>query len=143
MAPSFVLDNSVVMTWCFEDETSDYADAVLESIASTSALVPAIWPLEVVNVLWVAEKKKRLEPADTIRFIELLRSLPIEVVKETTDKRMRDLLGLARSANISSYDASYLDLAMRHGLPLATLDQQLRLAAKEQNVRIFDIENIV
>ncbi len=136
ICPSYY--NSVVMTWCFEDEKSDFADFVLDRIAAASALVPAIWPIEVVNVLWVAEQKKRLTTKDSVRFIELLRSLPIKVEYETTPDRMQNLLGLARAANLSSYDASYLDLAMRHDLPIATSDQRLKQAALSYNVQVLE-----
>ncbi len=69
MSESFVMDNSVVMSWCFKDEISQYADAVLDRLQDSTALVPSIWPLEVVNVLLVAERKKRLREADSVRFI--------------------------------------------------------------------------
>jgi predicted nucleic acid-binding protein len=137
MSESFVVDNSVVMSWCFEDEDNQYADAVLDRLSEATAFVPSIWPLEVVNVLLAAERKKRLNEADSVRFITLLSQLPIMVEHERPERTMKDLLALARANNLSSYDASYLDLSMRKGLPLATLDTRLREAAKKTDVPIL------
>jgi predicted nucleic acid-binding protein len=137
MNPSFVIDNSVVMSWCFNDETNPYADNVLDSLSQTTALVPSIWPLEVVNVLLVSERKKRLDKADCLHFIDLLSQLPIIVEPGRSGRMMTDLLTLARKTSLSSYDAAYLDLALRKGFPLATLDARLLKAAKLSNVKIF------
>ena len=137
MSESFVVDNSIVMSWCFKDETNPYADKVLERLSEATAFVPAIWPLEVINVLLVAERKKRLSEADSIRFLTLLSQLPIIVEQERPERFMTDVLALARANNLSSYDASYLGLSMRKGLPIATLDTRLINAAKIANVPIF------
>lgn len=137
MSESFVIDNSVVMSWCFKDESNKYADAVLERLCEATAFVPSIWPLEVINVLLVAERKKRLSEADSVRFTTLLSQLPITVEHEHSGRIMTDLLSLSRANNLSSYDASYLNLAMKKGLPIATLDIRLRDAAKTANVPIF------
>ena len=136
MENTFVVDNSVVMSWCFKDETNQYADAVLDKLSETTAIVPSIWPLEVVNVLLVAERRKRLKQADSIRFITLLSKLPIVVEHEWPEKMMTDLLALGRAKDLSSYDASYLDLAMRKDCPIATLDERLMEAAKDISVTI-------
>ncbi|HBH30260.1 MAG: type II toxin-antitoxin system VapC family toxin [Desulfofustis sp. PB-SRB1] len=137
MAECFVVDNSVVMAWCFEDESSNYADQVLERLALSQGFVPAIWPLEVCNVLLVAEKKNRIGEADSIRFMELLNQLPIIVEQESPERMTREIFALARTHNVSSYDASYLDLAMRKGLPIATLDKNLSDAARRSNVPLL------
>jgi predicted nucleic acid-binding protein len=134
---SFVVDNSIVMSWCFIDETNPYADKVLERLSGATAFVPAIWPLEVVNVLLVAERRKRLSEADSIRFLTLISQLPIIVEQERPERFMMEVLALARGNNLSSYDASYLGLSMRKGLPIATLDARLINAAKMANVPIF------
>lgn len=133
----FVVDNSVVMSWCFQDETNLYADAVLDRLSENRAIVPSIWPLEVVNMLLVAERCKRLKQADSVRFITLLSQLPIVVEHEWPEKMMKDLLALGRANNLSSYDASYLDLAMRKDCALATLDKKLMKAARDIDVKIF------
>ena len=137
MVKHFVVDNSVVMSWCFKDETNKYADTVLDRLTESAAVVPSIWPLEVVNVLLVAERQKRLSESDSIRFITLLSQLPIIVEYERPEKIMRELLALARAYNLSSYDTSYLDLAMRKGFPIATLDNKLIEAARRIDVQIL------
>ena len=137
MSEHFVIDTSVVMTWCFKDETSKYADAILDSLEVSIAVVPSIWPLEVENVLLVAERKKRLGEADSTRFIALLAELPIMIEQEPPERMMKEILALAREHKLSTYDASYLDLAMRKGLPIATLDNGLIAAAKRSQVPII------
>ncbi len=133
----FILDNSIVMSWCFADEENDYADNVLAALETMTAAVPAIWPLEVANVLLVAERRERLTKSDSIRFLELLRELPVEVIQEAPQRMTSEIMTLAREQQLSSYDASYLDLATRKGLPLATLDARLRKAATQCGVVLF------
>jgi predicted nucleic acid-binding protein len=135
----FVVDNSIVMTWCFKDEADPYADAVLKSLTENEAIVPAIWPLEVVNVLLVAERRKRLHESDSIRFLSLLSQLPVYVERTWPEKMMTQLLALGRDNSLSSYDAAYLELAMRQGLSIATLDSKLLKAAKRVRVPILAI----
>jgi predicted nucleic acid-binding protein len=134
----FVVDNSIVMAWCFADEESAYADSVLAELENMTAAVPAVQPLEVGNVLMVAERRKRLGKADSIRFLELLYELPIEFMQETPRRMTGEIIALAREQKLSTYDASYLDLAMRKGLPLATLDKALKKAAKKCGVVLFE-----
>ncbi len=138
MIDGFVIDNSVVMSWCFKDETNRYADAVLDKLSESTAIAPSIWPLEVVNVLLVAERRKRLKQADSVRFITLLSQLPIVVEDRGSEKVMKDLLALGRTSHLSSYDASYLDLAMRKDCPIATIDKKIMEAAKEVSVTILE-----
>ena len=130
----FVIDNSVVMSWCFKDETSKYTDAMLDYLEQSTAYVPTIWPLEVSNVLLVAERRKRLSQSDSSRFISLLLELPIIVEPESPERMLSEILALAREYKLSSYDASYLDLAMRKGLPIATTDKNIISAAKRSSV---------
>ena len=139
MADCFVIDNSVVMSWCFNDETNRYADAVLDKLSESEAIVPSVWSLEVVNVLLVAERRKRLKQVDSVRFITLLSQLPIAVEHEAPAQMMKDLLALGRASNLSSYDASYLDLAMRKDCPIATLDKKLMEAAQKVDVKILEL----
>lgn len=139
MDASFVIDNSVVMSWAFEDEANPYADAILENLSQASAIVPSIWPLEVVNVLLVAERRSRLKQADSVRFITLLSQLPIVVERDWTDSRMEELLAIGRTNDLSSYDASYLYLAMRKGIPIATLDQKLIAAARQVAIPLLEV----
>ena len=133
----FVLDCSVAMAWCFEDECDDYADAVLNSLIGTQALVPAIWPLEVGNVLLVAERRKRLRKADTARFVELLSGLLTVIESATIETALQAVLTSGREFRLSSYDAAYLELAMRQGIMLATRDKALRSACKKGGVELF------
>lgn len=136
MMDKFVVDNSVVMSWCFDDESNPYADKVLDHLEKSHAIVPAIWPLEVGNVLLVAERKKRLTKSASMRFLTLLAQLPIIVEQETPDRMLKEILNLARDFSISTYDASYLDLAIRRGIALATLDNGLIDAARKCNVAL-------
>ncbi len=128
----FALDCSMTMSWCFEDESTPYSDSVLAALVEGAAIVPPIWSLEVANVLIVGERKKRLVPAQSLRFVELLQSLPITLDADV--RPLGELLGLAREQGLSSYDASYLDLAVRTGLPLASLDGDLLEAADRYGV---------
>jgi len=137
MGDDFVIDNSVVMTWCFKDEASQYTDDILDRLEVSTGFVPSIWPLEVCNVLLVAERRKRIGEADSIRFISLLTELPIIVEQEPPERMIKEIFALARKHNLSSYDASYLDLAMRKGLPIATLDKNLLTVAKRCKVPIL------
>ena len=95
-----------------------------------TAHVPSIWPLEVVNELLAAERRSHIHETDSVLFINLLSQLPILARHEGPGRGMKDLLALARAHDLSSYDASYLDLAMKKRLPLATRDKKLRRAAK-------------
>ena len=137
MNKSFVIDTSVVMPWCFKDEVSEYVDSVLDSLEHFTAIAPSIWPLEVGNVLLAAERKNRLSEADSIRFIALLSELPISVDQEPPERMIKEIFALAREHKLSTYDASYLDLAMKKGVPIATLDNRLITAAKRSNVSIM------
>ena len=137
MQAELVLDNSIVMTWCFEDELNQYADDVLDSLKYKRAIVPSIWALEVGNVLVVAERKGRLKRGDCLGFLEILSELPIDIEQESPARLMREIYMLARDAQLSTYDASYLDLAMRKGLPIATLDKDLIRAASDFNIELF------
>jgi predicted nucleic acid-binding protein len=136
----FALDCSMTMAWCFEDEATSYSESALEALAEGEAVVPPIWSLEVANVLVVGERKKRLLPAQSLRFVELLQSLPITI--DTDVRPLGEILGLAREQGLSSYDASYLDLAaVRTGLPLASLDGPLLEAAARFGVARFSFKD--
>ncbi len=123
------------MAWCFEDEAAGYADRVLKKLATRAAVVPAIWPLEVANVLLVGERRKRLTAADSSRFLELLHGLPITIDVQATSRAFGDIMSVARSLTISAYDAAYVELAMREGLQLATLDDSLNKAALKNGIK--------
>jgi len=124
-----VLDASTVLSWCFEDETGPRADELIDRVASEGAVVPAIWPLEVANALVVAERRNRITPADSNAFIALVEQLPITVDSATAGRAFNDTIALAREHALSSYDAAYLELALRARLPLKTSDRPLARAA--------------
>ena len=138
MAGDFVIDNSVVMAWCFEDEANSYADTIQDMLIENKAFVPAIWPLEVTNVLLVAERKKRISKAGSGHFTALLSQLPIEVEPSDTDTIFHETISLARQYMLSSYDASYIELAIRKGLPIATQDKAIIRAAKKIQIEIIN-----
>jgi len=138
----FVLDCSITMSWCFADEADGYADAVLDLLPDAEAVVPSIWPLEVANVLLVAERRQRINEAQLARLVELLRSLPVIVEGGTLDRVMGAVLALAREHKLSSYDAAYLELAMREGIPLASRDDRLIEAAHRCGVPLVQKESL-
>jgi len=132
----FVLDCSITMAWCFEDESDDYTDGVLEDLKNTTAVVPAIWPLEVANVLLLAKKNKRITEVQAASFIDALLALPIVVDQSTTSRAMHSILVLAGQSDLTIYDAAYLELAIREEVPLLTLDKALIKAAKKLRVSL-------
>jgi len=133
----FVLDASVTICWCFENQASKYSEAIFEMLAGgDEASVPFIWPLEVANVLVTAERRKDLKPAHVTSFAEELSAWPIQVDALGLDRVFQQILGTARLYRLSAYDAAYLELAIREALPLATLDNDLRKAASAAGVKI-------
>ncbi len=133
-----VVDCSITMAWCFADENSKLADKVLEKLVSGSyAHVPSIWSLEVSNILALGEKHNRISAAGIFYFLDRISKLPIQTDIGTGSYAFTNILTLSREYKISSYDASYLDLAIRLGAPLATLDKQLITIAKEVKVEVF------
>lgn len=130
----FVVDASVALAWCFSDETSAYADGVLERLEGEEAVAPAIWPLEIANGLRTAERRARIDPSELLRVRELLRSLPVRVETIELEVALGEVLEVARAHDLSAYDAAYLALAVRRGLALATADDSLRRACKRAGV---------
>lgn len=131
---TFVLDCSMTMAWCFEDESNDTTDEILEILTTTSALVPTIWPLEVANVLLLAKKKKRISESKVASFIDALSALPITVDSSTSFRAMHSVFALAHQVDLTVYDAAYLELALREKIPLLTLDAALLKAAKKLEI---------
>ncbi len=126
---TFVLDASIALAWCFADQTTPISESALDRLGHEDALVPGLWALEVANVLVSAERRGRLNPAQTARFLELLSQLPITVEEIGRDAILTTVVDLARSTGLTAYDASYLALAAASGVPLATRDAALRRAA--------------
>ena len=133
---ALVCDCSVSAAWCLDDEMSAAADEVLALAAGAEILVPAIWPAEMANVLWAAERHGRIDAADADAALAALARLPVRVDPGAPDSA-QGLLIVARSRNLSAYDAAYLELALRHGAPLATLDRQLGEAAHAAGVELL------
>jgi len=131
----FVLDCSVAAAWFLEDESTKKTDALLNLLTDGSAHVPNLWHLELGNVLVQAEKRGRITAAQISIVLELIGGLPITTDSETDSRAFREILTLARTENLSTYDAAYLELAMRRGLPLATLDKALLRAARRVKVK--------
>ncbi len=133
----FVLDASIAVSWCFPGDPSEdtvYSRSILSLLATQEALVPEVWAFEIANSLYVSfEKRKRITEEQISEFLSRLKALPITV--EIRDLWTNvDLEAQARKWKLAAYDAAYLDLAMRKGLPLATADEDLRRAASAQNV---------
>lgn len=137
MTEQVVLDCSVAMAWCFEDETSAFTEAVLDAVVAGGAVAPGLWPLEVVNVLLVSERKKRLTPEQAALFLNRLLSLPIEIEGAVAADTWPRVQTLGRAHGLTAYDAAYLDVAARRGLPLATCDRALRSAAQAAGVALY------
>jgi predicted nucleic acid-binding protein len=125
-----VIDASITAAWCFQDEASSSTDALFRTIRDQGALVPTLWHLELANALLQAEKRKRIAVADMIARLDLISVFPILVDAETSTRAWRETLILARTERLTTYDAAYLELALRTGLPLASLDAALIRAAK-------------
>jgi len=136
-AAEFVLDCSMALAWCSPYENARGPQAVLDSLATAIAVVPSLWHLEVGNAVLVGERKKRCSQADTVSWLGFLASLPIEVDEETALRAWSDVLNLARTHDLSAYDAAYLELALRRGLPLASLDTKLNAAAAAAGVPMY------
>ena len=133
----FVLDVSVTMAWHFEDEATPETWALLERLQTETAWVPSLWPLEVANVLLLAERRRHAPPARTVAFIEQLHSLSILIDEETAPRALHEVLPLARAQGLTAYDACYLELAMRRRLPVATMDKAMREAALRTGVAML------
>lgn len=137
MSAAFVVDCSIAMAWLFHDEATPRTAALLNRLTTETALAPGWWFIEITNVLAIAERKGRITPAQSDAFVADLGKLGIERDDEAPDRAFTHILALCRGHRLTSYDAIYLDLAVRRSLPLATLDQDLRKTAKELGVRLL------
>jgi predicted nucleic acid-binding protein len=130
----------VTMSWVFETEATPFTMRVLESLKTAQAVVPAMWPFEVANALVDAERRGRINAAQQAEFLERLRLLPIVIEHRPAVWLGQQILPLARTHRFSAYDAAYLELAIREGLPLATLDGNLRKAAVAAGAALVEPE---
>ena len=128
----FILDNSVVCGWFLENQATPYSEAIIERLRDDRAAVPALWELEFTNVLRSACLRQRMTAEAAQRVISQLVSLPIDVDRQAVPAS--EILGLALRFGLSSYDAAYLELALRLQLPIATGDGPLRAAALASGV---------
>jgi predicted nucleic acid-binding protein len=131
-----VIDASIALAWCFEDEASPETDAIAEKVRHEGAIVPGLFQLEVGNILLKAERKGRLRPSDVAVRLALLGELPITTDPETAGRSWRDVMALARSHALTTYDAAYLELALRKGAGLATRYEALAAAASSLGIAV-------
>jgi predicted nucleic acid-binding protein len=134
---SFVLDASVTLSWYFEDEKLPAADAVLDRVGADGAITPSVWRLEVANGFLSAIRRKRIDAAFRDSALQHLGSLSIEIDPETDMHAWTVTSKLAERFNLTIYDAAYLELAQRRRLPLATIDEALRAAARACGVELL------
>jgi predicted nucleic acid-binding protein len=137
MTAALVLDASVALAWCFADEATTATWEVLGRLDTEGAIAPSLLPLEIANVLALAERRKRISASRVAEFVDLIDTLAIEIDGQTSVRALHDVLNLARGEALTAYDGSYLELAMRLGLPLASKDVALRRAAVRLGVPLL------
>jgi predicted nucleic acid-binding protein len=129
-----VIDASAALSWCFEDEGGPETDALIDKVAAEGAAVPGVWSLEIANGLVMGERRGRIKPAESAAFVAMIEQLPITLDLATGPRALHDTMSLAREHGLTAYDAAYLELAMRLGLPIATGDRRLGAAAERAGV---------
>ena len=135
-----VLDASVALSWLFERETGAErrrSVSALERLEKDSAVVPALWQTEVLNALLVGERRKLVMPAQSTEYLARLGLLPISIDSASPTARRDAVVGLGRQHDLTAYDATYLDLAMRAGGPLASFDRPLVKAAEAVGIEVL------
>jgi predicted nucleic acid-binding protein len=138
LSAGLILDVSATLPWCFEDEETAGSIALLDHLADTAAVVPALWHIELANALLQAERRDRIDTPAIVKFMALLDSLTIETDFAFDHRQLPPLLALARRHRLTAYDAAYLELAMRHRMPIATRDKALRRAALSVGIALSD-----
>jgi predicted nucleic acid-binding protein len=135
---NLIVDASFALAWVLRDESTAETDKVLDSLGRGSkAGVPALWRWEIANALLSIERRKRATKAEVARHLMLLQSYPIEIDETAANQAWTATHLLAQQHKLTSYDAAYLELALRRGLPLASLDAALQLAAKAERVELL------
>jgi len=138
MSTNFVLDSSLALSWCFDDEATDSVQEILETFGEGArAFVPPLWAWEINNTLTMAQRTKRLTPAERIEKSSLLQALPIEVDEIAHKQCWTATSTVAHEQKLSVYDAAYLEMAIRLNVPLGSLDSDLRAAAKKVGVKLL------
>lgn len=134
---SLVIDASITMAWCFEDEVTPAAEDVLDEVVESNAIVPSIWRFEVGNALQMAIRRKRITDVFRDDALARLLAMPISVDPDTDAHAWTTALRLSQRFGLTLYDAAYVELAQRHSLPLATLDEEMRAAAIALSVSVL------
>jgi predicted nucleic acid-binding protein len=134
-----VLDSAMALAWFLPGEGSAETELVLQQVVTAGARVPGLWPLEVANVLLMAERRQRLTQAQRVRALTALGSLSIAIDTETATHAWTQTISLAAAHGLTVYDAAYLELALRMGLPLATLDEPLARASRASGVAVLGL----
>ena len=137
---SMVLDSSVTLAWVYAEKTTPAILDVLERISDTGAWVPSLWPLEVANILEMGVRRNRHDAAFCDATLADLALLPINIDQDTARHAWGATLHMAQRHRLTLYDAAYLELALRRGLPLATLDMDLLTAANAEDVPLMGME---
>lgn len=130
----FVIDASAILSWCFVEEQPDDAEALLQRLVAAGLAAPAHWPFEVANILWVAERKRRINAAAANAFVDLIEQLGVTLDTQSFAMALRDSRVLALAHNLTVYDAAYLELALRRGAGLVSKDAALLRAAEAAGV---------
>ena len=139
-ASSLILDSSAALAWIYADEVTNVIREVFDAVAENGAWVPALWRLELANSLTMAVRKRRIDPDFRRAALADLALLDITTDQQTDSYAWTDTLNLADRVQLTVYDAAYLELATRRGLPLATLDQDLGDAAMAIGVKVVGTE---
>jgi predicted nucleic acid-binding protein len=137
----FVLDATITMAWCFTDEATEFTETLLSRLSDLTdrALVPALWLYEVVNVVELAVRKSRITEEKAGAFLESLADLPIEIENPTRPLVFASVRALASRYKLTGYDAAYLEVAIRHNLPMAALDNALPQAARAAGINLVQL----
>lgn len=133
----FVIDCSVALSWYFSDEINDRTQALRDQLVNESIHVPCLWPIEITNVVLAALRQNRITDDELPDLLDDLRELPDEIDRETDSMVWDESFHLAKQFNLSIYDATYMELAVRRELPIATLDKGLAKACQEADINIL------
>ncbi|MFM8455095.1 MAG: type II toxin-antitoxin system VapC family toxin [Gammaproteobacteria bacterium] len=136
MHSDFVLDASVALAWCFADESTEATNQLLEAVLMHKAHVPNLFHLEISNIILNAVRRNRISYARMTKYIELLNKLDLQIDSETSNRAFHEILQLSYSHGLTTYDAAYLELSLRLGLPLASRDKVLCKVAKNLGVAL-------
>ncbi len=131
---AFVVDASALLAWCFQDEWPNDRAKLMDRLVDGGMAAPAHLPLEITNIVWESERRRRISEADALDFIDTVEDLGVRIDSETPRRAWRDIYPLARAEKLTTYDAAYLELAMRIKATLVSKDTDLVRAAKRRGV---------